>query len=166
MLQPTAGSADAPGLRVCRGSWGGRGNYRHLRNQSARPASRTRRSIIGRSAMAADAVGGQAHAPARGREQSAEEDRRRPGARQGHAAGCPVKKAVKPDRRRRLVDEVRADWKVSIRRACATFPDRHVALPLQVEARRSGFLESQHQGDYGDAGAGASMYCCAGRDGP
>lgn len=26
-----------------------------------------------------------------------------------------------PSRRRRLVDEVRADWKVSIRRACATF---------------------------------------------
>ncbi|MDT3382345.1 IS3 family transposase [Labrys neptuniae] len=31
------------------------------------------------------------------------------------------KKALKPVRRRRLVDEVRADWKVSIRRACATF---------------------------------------------
>ena len=30
-------------------------------------------------------------------------------------------KALKPVRRRRLVDEVRADWKVSIRRACATF---------------------------------------------
>ncbi|MBZ9810889.1 IS3 family transposase [Mesorhizobium sp. ESP-6-2] len=31
------------------------------------------------------------------------------------------KPALKPVRRRRLVDEVRADWKVSIRRACATF---------------------------------------------
>lgn len=28
---------------------------------------------------------------------------------------------MRPARRRRLVDEVRADWKVSIRRACATF---------------------------------------------
>jgi putative transposase len=40
-------------------------------------------------------------------------------ARQGDAAGRPVKKALKPARRRRLVDEVREDWKVSIRRACA-----------------------------------------------
>ncbi|WP_446720587.1 IS3 family transposase [Mesorhizobium sp. L-2-11] len=31
------------------------------------------------------------------------------------------KKPLKPVRRRGLVDEVRADWKVSIRRACATF---------------------------------------------
>ncbi|WP_411908895.1 IS3 family transposase [Mesorhizobium sp. ESP-6-2] len=31
------------------------------------------------------------------------------------------KQPLKPVRRRRLVDEVRADWKVSIRRACATF---------------------------------------------
>ena len=63
----------------------------------------------------------QAHAPARGREQPAEEDRRRPDARQGNVTGRPFKKALKPVRRRRLVDEVRTDWKVSIRRACATF---------------------------------------------
>lgn len=28
---------------------------------------------------------------------------------------------MRPARQRRLVDEVRADWKVSIRQACATF---------------------------------------------
>jgi putative transposase len=30
----------------------------------------------------------------------------------------PIKKALRPARRRALVDEVRADWQVSIRRAC------------------------------------------------
>ena len=34
-------------------------------------------------------------------------------------AGCPVKKALKPARRRWRVDEVREDWKVSIPRACS-----------------------------------------------
>lgn len=43
----------------------------------------------------------------------------RPDTRQGHAAGRSCKKALKPARRRLLVDEVRQDWKVSIRRACA-----------------------------------------------
>ncbi|MCK7615731.1 IS3 family transposase [Roseibium sediminicola] len=66
-----------------------------------------------------DAVRGEADATARGREQQAEEDRCRSNARQGHVAGRAVKKALKPARRRRLVNEVREDWKVSIRRACS-----------------------------------------------
>ena len=57
----------------------------------------------------ADAVGGEAAAPARGREQSAQEAGCGSVAGQGHAAGCPVKKALRPARRRRLVDEVRED---------------------------------------------------------
>ena len=40
-----------------------------------------------------DAVGGQAHAPARGREQSTQKAGCRSVARPGHAAGCPGKKA-------------------------------------------------------------------------
>ena len=66
-----------------------------------------------------DAIRGEADAPARRREQPAEEDRCRSHARQGHVAGRAFKKALKPVRRRRLVDEVRQDWKVSIRRACS-----------------------------------------------
>ncbi len=37
----------------------------------------------------------------------------------GDAAGRSGKKALKPARRRQLVDDVRGAWKVSIRRACA-----------------------------------------------
>ena len=40
--------------------------------------------------------------------------------RQGHAAGRALKKALRPGRKRELVDKVRIDWKVSIRRACST----------------------------------------------
>ena len=62
----------------------------------------------------------EADAPARGWEPPAEEDRRRSDTRQGDAAGCPVKKALKPVRSRLLVEEVRENWKVSIRRACVS----------------------------------------------
>lgn len=50
--------------------------------------------------------------------QSAEEDRRWPVVGQSDASGCSVKNALKPDRRRQLVDEVREVWKVSVRKAC------------------------------------------------
>ena len=65
-----------------------------------------------------DAVGDEAAAAARGGERQAEEVGGRSLARQSDAAECAVKKAVWPARRRALVDEVRAGWKVSIRRAC------------------------------------------------
>ena len=68
----------------------------------------------------ADALGDEATAPARGRERQAEADRRRPVLGQGHASGCALKKALRPGRKRELVDKVRSDWKVSIRRACST----------------------------------------------
>jgi putative transposase len=35
-----------------------------------------------------------------------------------HAARCTFKKALKPDRKRQLIDEVCNVWKVSIRKAC------------------------------------------------
>ena len=70
----------------------------------------------------ADAVGDEAAASARGGERQAEEDRRRPVARQGDAAGRDPPKALKPARKRQLVDHARATWRVSIRRACRALP--------------------------------------------
>ncbi|WP_315727959.1 MULTISPECIES: IS3 family transposase [unclassified Bradyrhizobium] len=55
---------------------------------------------------------------ARGRERQAEEAGGRSVARQGDAAGRDPPKAVKPGRKRKLVDEVCDEWQVSIRRAC------------------------------------------------
>ena len=69
-----------------------------------------------------DAVGDEAAASARGGERQAEEDRRRPVARQGDAAGRHPPKALKPARKRQLVDHARATWQVSIRRACRALP--------------------------------------------
>src|SRR6185295_1364920 len=55
---------------------------------------------------------------ARGRERQAEEAGGRPLARPGDAAGRDPPKAVKPVRKRKLVDAVCGQWGVSIRRAC------------------------------------------------
>src|SRR5690606_36628189 len=65
------------------------------------------------------AVGDAAFARARGRERAAEEDRGGPDARSRDAAGCHQAKALRPDRKREIIDEVRQDWQVTIRRACA-----------------------------------------------
>jgi putative transposase len=46
---------------------------------------------------------------------------RRPVARQGDAAGRHPPKALRPVRQRKLVDEMRGEWNVSIRRACRVF---------------------------------------------
>src|SRR4051794_11439148 len=66
----------------------------------------------------ADAVGDEAAEDARGRKRAPEEARRRPVARQGHVTGCREKKVVKPARARRLVEYLRASYRISIRRAC------------------------------------------------
>ena len=66
-----------------------------------------------------DAVRDEAIAAARGGERQAEADCCRPVAGQGDASGRAVKKALKPARKRKLVDTIKADWKVSIRRACS-----------------------------------------------
>lgn len=63
-------------------------------------------------------VGGEAAAPARGGEREAEADRGRSVVGQGHAAGRAAKKALRPARRRQLVDQVREAWKVLVRKAC------------------------------------------------
>src|ERR1700726_4654800 len=55
---------------------------------------------------------------ARGREPQAEAARRGPQPRQAHFAGCSVKKALRPDRRRELVRQVQATHGVSERRSC------------------------------------------------
>ncbi len=67
-----------------------------------------------------DALGDEAAAPARRGKCQAEADRRRPVPGQGDALGCALKKALRPGRKRELVDKVRHDWKVSVRRACST----------------------------------------------
>ena len=67
-----------------------------------------------------DALGDAAAAAARGGKCQAEADRGGPVAGQGDVAGRAVKKALRPARKRELVDRLRHDWKVSVRRACAT----------------------------------------------
>src|SRR5215467_8193212 len=66
----------------------------------------------------ADAIGDEASEAAGGGERQAEEDCRGSLAGQSHVAGCFEPKDLRPGRRRQLVDEVRGEWKVSIRRAC------------------------------------------------
>jgi hypothetical protein len=58
---------------------------------------------------------------ARGRELKAAEGGGRSEPRQRDAAGRAPPKALKPVRKRKLVDELRGDWDVSIRRACRVF---------------------------------------------
>ena len=65
-----------------------------------------------------DAFGDEAPETAGGRELPAETDRCRLVVGQGNAPGRHSPKALKPARRRELVDDLRAVWKVSIRRAC------------------------------------------------
>ena len=52
-------------------------------------------------------------------ESPAEEDRGGPVAGQGDAAGRHQAKALRPGRKRTLVDAMRSEWAISIRRACA-----------------------------------------------
>lgn len=61
-----------------------------------------------------DALGDEASSPARRGECQAEADRGGPIIGQSHAPGRAVKKAMRPARKRKLVDTVKADWKVSI----------------------------------------------------
>lgn len=65
-----------------------------------------------------NAVGDAASAPARGGERQAQAAGGGSQSRQGDAAGCRLAEALRPDRRRQLVDDVRSTWQVSIRRAC------------------------------------------------
>ncbi|SFK27283.1 putative transposase [Bradyrhizobium sp. Gha] len=61
----------------------------------------------------------------RGGERQAEETGRRSAARQGCCRRDPPK-AMKPGRKRKLLDEVRSEWQVSMRRACDALEFDHV----------------------------------------
>ncbi len=86
---------------------------------AARQEFRTRPSTTGAKICGADALGDETSAAARRGECQGEADRRGPVIGQGHAPGRAVKKALGPAGKRKLVDTVKADWKVSIRRVCS-----------------------------------------------
>ena len=102
--------------RVRLASGGGRDG--HLRGVPQGGDQRRHILQLAQEVCGSDAVGDEAAEATRGGERQAEEAGGRPFARQSDVAGRAVKKAVGPARRRALVDEVRAGWKVSIRRAC------------------------------------------------
>src|SRR5690606_15027746 len=64
------------------------------------------------------------------------EDRGGPDARQGDAAGRHQAKALRPGRKRALVDALRAEWAISIRRACAAI--RFDPKTYRYKSRRPG----------------------------
>ena len=73
-----------------------------------------KRKYVRRAAADGDA----AAEAARGREQQAAQGGGGPQSRQGDAAGRHPPKTLRPARKRKLVDAVRGEWSVSIRRAC------------------------------------------------
>lgn len=97
------------------------------------------------------------------RERQAEEAGGRSLAGPGGVAGRPVKKAVGPARRRGLVDEVRAGWKVSIRRACRVLRTDTSTCPCKGKRASQAGLASrikeiaETRVRHGDP---ASMCCC------
>ena len=88
---------------------------------------------------------------ARGRERQAAEGRCGSEPRQGDASGRPPPKTLKPVRKRKLVDEMRGDWDVSIRRACRVFLVD--TSTYHYKSRRPGqaALEQRIRGDLPDA---------------
>ena len=72
---------------------------------------------------------------------------------QRDASGRDPPKALRPVRKRKLVDETRGEWGVSIRRACRVLLVDHLHLPLQVSSRRTGRSRTTHQGDLPDPGS-------------
>src|SRR5690606_40248060 len=89
---------------------------------------------------------GEAAQGARARERPAQEDRRRPGARQRDAPGALPGKLLSPAKRRRAVMRMREQFAVSERRACtvvgqARATERYV--PRESD-RKSTRLNSSH----------------------
>ena len=82
----------------------------------------------------------------------AEADRRRPVVGQGHAAGRALKKALRPGRKRELVDKVRSRLEGLDQTGLFDPADRSRTLRLQVEARRPGRSQRPDQGHLRDAG--------------
>ena len=93
----------------------------------------------------------QASAPAWGSEYQVEADRRRPVFGQGHASGRAFKKALKPGRKRELVDKVRSEMEGPDQAGLFDPSDRSSALCLQFEARRPGRSQAPDQGHLRDA---------------
>ena len=84
-----------------------------------------------------DAVRDEAAASARGRERQAEEDCRGSVARQRDAAGRHSPKALRPARKRQLVDHARATWQVAFD-VLAVHCGRTFDLPLPLPSSRAG----------------------------
>lgn len=102
------------------------------------------------------------------RERQVEEAGCRSLAGPGDVAGRAVKKAVGPVRRRALVDEVRAGWRVSIRRACRVLrTDTSTYHYKGKRASQAGLTRrikeiAETRVRYGDL---ASTCCCGARAG-
>ncbi len=134
---------------------------------AARPESARRRISIGRS-DAMDADRDASAQAARGRERQATEGGCRSEPRQEDASGRTPPKALKPVRKRKLVDEMRGDKDVSIRRACRVFlVDTYT---YHYKSRRPGQAPSNNGSERfarrGCATAiGASMCYCAAKAG-
>ncbi len=62
---------------------------------------------------------------------------------QSDAPGCPVKKALKPSQRRRLVDDLRLRYGVSSRKACLVMK---LSRSVYYSTRQHGFTDA-HQRD-------------------
>ena len=71
------------------------------------------------------------------RDRPSQEHRGGPNARSGDVAGWYPSKLLRPARKRELVDALRADWGVSIKRACSTLPfDRSSSTTVHAAAGR------------------------------
>ena len=85
--------------------------------------------------------------------EQAEEDCRRPVAGQGDAAGRHPPKTVRPVRKRKLVDEMRGEWDVSIRRACRVLRSTRRPIITSPVAPEQADIEQPDKGDLRDARA-------------
>lgn len=138
------------------------------RRFAGRPGSARRPTSIGRRSMMGCCERDAATEAARGRECQAAESGGRSEPGQGDAARRASPKALKPVRQRKLVDEMRSDWNVPIRRACHVFLlDRST---YHYKSRRPG-RQSPNNGSRRFAkhvcamAIGAFMFCCVARGG-
>lgn len=88
--------------------------------------------------MAGSGLGMEAVEAVGGRERQAASRRLEPG--QDHAAGCAVKKALKPSRKRVLIDELRNRYRAGLRKTCALLRRSRTVYVYQSCARDSSLL--------------------------
>ena len=108
------GGADRVRFEAGRGWHGGGGGLPQGRDQRGDVLQ------LAEEVCRADALGDEAAAAARGRERKLKRIVADLSLDKAMLQDVLVKKALRPARKRELVDEVRSDWKVSIRRACST----------------------------------------------